>query len=69
MLKGLCCWGTEYCKCGFLGLTRNQNVKFTYIIFIIIAYAISTMMCSLVSPSDSILTRYDCKGTYEGTYQ
>lgn len=35
-LQNLCCWGTDYCKCQWIGLTRNQNIKLTYIISILL---------------------------------
>ena len=44
VLKGICCWGTEYCKCEILGMTRNQNVKLAYLFLLLLTLAGSTII-------------------------
>jgi hypothetical protein len=38
MLSAVCCLTTDYCKGGCIGLSRNQNIKFTYNLVIIFTY-------------------------------
>lgn len=43
IVRSICCWGTDYCKCEFLCLTRNQNIKLTYIILIMLTLACTAL--------------------------
>ncbi len=46
MLAKVCCLTTDFCKGECLGLTRNKNVKLSYIGLFIITFVISLIMKS-----------------------
>lgn len=64
MIKAWCCWGTDYCKCGCLGLTRNQNVKLAYIIIIIFSYLAITLINLQLPDDEAVLIRMKCANAY-----
>lgn len=55
LLKGVCCWGTDYCKCEFLKLARNQNIKLGYILFLIVTICITAMVSALGPASPTLI--------------
>lgn len=59
-VQNWCCWGTDYCKCQIIGLTRNQNIKLTYIIFILLLLFATSMAAHFKSDSPSLITQFSC---------
>lgn len=55
IVKGVCCWGTDYCKCEFLKLARNQNIKLGYILFLIVTICITAMVSALGPASPTLI--------------
>ena len=51
VMKGLCCWGTDYCKCQVLGLIRNQNVKLGYFLLLFVVLGTSFIFGLIKSDS------------------
>ena len=60
IVKGMCCWGTDYCKCEFLKLARNQNIKLGYILFVVVTISIITLVSIFVEPSQSLIETFNC---------
>ena len=68
VLKGICCWGTEYCKCEFLGMTRNQNVKVGYLFLLLLALTVSALVGKIYSESKLYMELLGCDKEEESSY-
>lgn len=63
-VQNLCCWGTDYCKCQIIGLTRNQNIKLTYIILILLLLFATAIVSKYKSESEALIARFTCQSSF-----
>ena len=64
LIKTLCCFTTDCCKGQCLKMSRNQNIKFTYNVFIIASYLLTFVILLFFGNYKSLQSEYKCNQHY-----
>lgn len=60
MLGAICCLSTDYCKGGCIGLSRNQNIKLTYNLIIVLVYLAGLFINHLEANDNAKIKSFNC---------